>query len=610
MTVRWVVAVASLAVAACQIATDFKLDPVPETSEELCVDERDGDFDGLTDCQDWNCLGVAACCDIPEVLIEDSFSGGPDSCDDAACSDASCLETACGADAERWHAWACPFATVCGGALWIGKTECYAGGVLSRSTAALGPGLTVTVDLIGQPERLGFLEAALTLQDEDAFPGSLDQCGAIQEVDGFAAARAVWSEDGVELVALFRGAEIGRTPAVAPGSIDDPRRLVIAVDRDRRITYALDGAVFATADVPVPTTDTEVRVALTGLTEDAAVSRVRVEAGIRCHAPDTWTPLGGDLEAAVVLTGDYETPQVFEQDEVYHPTLRDTGSGLELFYTACDWTTDVSCDAFQVGFGRAVRQGNEIGPFERDDDNPWVVPADLTDAGVLLNSADPELSICVTPDGERAGFGPLTDGASLVRLDEEMSPTGQAIGPAATGAWDAGEICCPTVLDGPDGVRRIWYAAHARDEDTYAIGLVTADDGSAFERVGPAPVLERGAPAAFDGGGVTNPTVIYDESRGFYRMWYEGHDFFGEVAIGYAVSTDGVRWSRYPGNPVLTAEDLGLVTVGGPAVRRASDGRLVMLVHGTTLTEARRRIFAIVNEGELLTIDEGDDEGQ
>ena len=117
MTVRWVVAVASLAVAACQIATDIKLDPVPETSEELCVDERDGDVVGLTDCQDWNCLGVAACCDLPEVLLEDSFSGGPDSCDVAACSDASCLETACGADAERWHAWACPFATVCGGML-------------------------------------------------------------------------------------------------------------------------------------------------------------------------------------------------------------------------------------------------------------------------------------------------------------------------------------------------------------------------------------------------------------------------------------------------------------------------------------------------------------
>jgi hypothetical protein len=40
---RWALAIPSLAVAACQLATDFKLDPVPETSAELCVDERDGE---------------------------------------------------------------------------------------------------------------------------------------------------------------------------------------------------------------------------------------------------------------------------------------------------------------------------------------------------------------------------------------------------------------------------------------------------------------------------------------------------------------------------------------------------------------------------------------
>lgn len=605
MTDRWALAVASLTVAACQVATDFKLDPVAETTEALCIDERDGDFDGLADCQDWSCLGLATCCDIPEVLIEDDFGDGPDSCDDEACTDATCVETACGPDPERWHAWACPFAKVCGGVLQLDKTECYAGGVLSRSTASLGPGLTVTTDVVGQLERLGFFEVALTLQDEEAFPGSLDECGAIQEVTGFAAARLVWAEGGAQVVALFRGAEIGRSAVVPTGEADDPRRLVIAVDRERRITYAIDGDTFATADVPVPTTDTDARIALTGLTQAIGVTRLRVQAGIRCHAPDSWALLGGDLESAVVLTGDSGPGQAFDEDEVYHPTVRDSGDGLEIFYTGCTWSEVARCDRFQVAIGRAVLPPGPVGPFERDGAGAWVVPGDLTEAGVLINAANPDLSVCVVPEGERAGYGPLSDGTSFVGLDESMDPIGIALGAASAGSWDAGTVWAPAAADGPDGVRRMWYGGRTDDEDAlWHIGVATSDDGGVtFERGATQPVLEPGDTAAFDGGGVSNPTVIYDPSRDYYRMWYEGQDFFGKVSIGYAVSADGVTWSRYPGNPVLTAEALGLTTIGGPAVRRTDDGRLLMLVHGTTVAEPRRRIFALVNDGQLLDLD-------
>ena len=34
-------------------------------------------------------------------------------------------------------------------------------------------------------------------------------------------------------------------------------------------------------------------------------------------------------------------------------------------------------------------------------------------------------------------------------------------------------------------------------------------------------------------------------------MWYAGYDGTGQGRIGYATSSDGTTWNKYPGNPVL-----------------------------------------------------------
>lgn len=583
---------------ACQATTDFELTPIAETTDELCGDARDDDFDGLTDCQDWDCLGRLPCCDIPEILLEDDFEAGPASCDAPACAEALCTETTCGPDETRWHTWPCPFAKTCGGALRVDKGSCYPAGVLSKTTAALGPGLLVTVDVSGQPERLGFLEAALTLQTEVDFPGALDACGRLQDVNGFAAARVVWADGGIQVVAMFREDEAGRSPVVATG----PHRLVLAVDRERRITYALDGAVFATADVPVPTSDTQVRLALTGLTQTAAFEAVRVEAGIRCHAPASFTPRGGTIESAAVLAGDLSGPGAWDADEVYHPAVHDTGAGLEVFYTGCRWPQDAPmCDAFGVAVGHATFTGG--GTLARDGErNPWIDAEDITTAGVLLNAINPEMAVGLLDAPTRAGY--ISNGGyaeAMVGLDEDMASRGLVLDSDDRAAWDGLVVSGPSAVDGPDGVRRMYFGGLARGLDAiWRIGLATSTDGALFTRVQATPVFGEGPPEAFDGGGVSSPSVIYDPTRRLYRMWYEGRDFFGAIAIGYAVSIDGVTWSRYPGNPVVTAAALGLQTIGGPSVYRAPDGRLLLLVHGTTVGQPRRRIFALENAGEVV----------
>lgn len=54
-----------------------------------------------------------------------------------------------------------------------------------------------------------------------------------------------------------------------------------------------------------------------------------------------------------------------------------------------------------------------------------------------------------------------------------------------------------------------------------------------------------------DSQGINEPSVIYD--GGVFKMWYRlGWD---QGSIGYATSSDGLTWTKYSGNPVLTSNN-------------------------------------------------------
>jgi beta-1,2-mannobiose phosphorylase / 1,2-beta-oligomannan phosphorylase len=59
--------------------------------------------------------------------------------------------------------------------------------------------------------------------------------------------------------------------------------------------------------------------------------------------------------------------------------------------------------------------------------------------------------------------------------------------------------------------------------------------------------------------------ILYEE--GFYNMWYSGYSG-GDNSVkhlGYATSTDGINWTRYPGNPVFDkkwTEDMFVIKSG------------------------------------------------
>lgn len=93
------------------------------------------------------------------------------------------------------------------------------------------------------------------------------------------------------------------------------------------------------------------------------------------------------------------------------------------------------------------------------------------------------------------------------------------------------------------------------------IGYAWSMDGIVWNEYAGNPVLDIGTDSTdFDYDGVETPTVIFDEGAPIserYKMWYAGRNsrcsFENDHKLGYAISPDGVHWTKYEGNPVFQA---------------------------------------------------------
>ena len=136
----------------------------------------------------------------------------------------------------------------------------------------------------------------------------------------------------------------------------------------------------------------------------------------------------------------------------------------------------------------------------------------------------------------------------------------------AAGQWDDSDVCCATAVDRDGSILLLWYAGNSKKDQTWRIGLATSSDGLMFQKHAGNPVLREGGREEFDGRGAADPEVVWDTQRKLFRMWYSAEAFLGIGSIGYAVSTDGVRWHKFPSNPVLSRADLGVESLSSPAV--------------------------------------------
>lgn len=127
-------------------------------------------------------------------------------------------------------------------------------------------------------------------------------------------------------------------------------------------------------------------------------------------------------------------------------------------------------------------------------------------------------------------------------------PANPVLQPAGGTAWDSNGRLQATVLK--DGLTyKMWFSG--TDGNLWQTGYATSPDGVAWTVYAGNPVLRVGPSGSWDAMEANQPVVIKD--GGLFKMWYVGCDAaYTACSIGYATSTNGITWIKYAGNPVLT----------------------------------------------------------
>ncbi len=115
------------------------------------------------------------------------------------------------------------------------------------------------------------------------------------------------------------------------------------------------------------------------------------------------------------------------------------------------------------------------------------------------------------------------------------------------------------------GVFRMWY--EGVHGGATGVGYANSTDGLTWKKY-PTPVLLPGSAGAWDSSAVALGSVVWNGTS--FLMWYSGTSpvTFPNGAFGLATSTDGITWVKYRGNPVLAPSQIDLKYMAVPYVIR------------------------------------------
>ncbi len=279
-------------------------------------------------------------------------------------------------------------------------------------------------------------------------------------------------------------------------------------------------------------------------------------------APGALLPLGWTVSGPRVLALPAGTPGSPDGAGAVQPAVFRAANGTYLM-----------CYTGSGGFGLVI-----LGAFSRDG----ITWTKLAGSITLANGAASPFVMPVAGgyrmwfESVEGGVGPLgyTDRIYGATSNDGLNwtITGVVLDVGTGAAWDAGTVADPWVVQGPDGLYRMYYTMYAAN-GSIAIGVATSSDLVTFTKWSGNPVLLPGPAGSWDDAAVANPAVVSGSS---WTLFYGGRTASGPNFIGLATSSDGYHWTRHPA-PFLSADLPGTwdsFDVGGPAYLAGSVSRL------------------------------------
>ena len=153
-----------------------------------------------------------------------------------------------------------------------------------------------------------------------------------------------------------------------------------------------------------------------------------------------------------------------------------------------------------------------------------------------------------------------------------------------------------------DGLWHMWYTGQAWNNKKKTmmsrIGYATSTDGVRFTRVRKTPVMVP--ETDFEKFSVMNPYVRWDEARKAWRMWYAAGETYEPNVLCYAESKDGLTWTKSDRNPIFEHGSplaWDRARVGACEVHPLADGRWAMFYIGYSDIDTARIGCAISKDG-------------
>jgi predicted GH43/DUF377 family glycosyl hydrolase len=129
--------------------------------------------------------------------------------------------------------------------------------------------------------------------------------------------------------------------------------------------------------------------------------------------------------------------------------------------------------------------------------------------------------------------------------------------PGAAGSWDV-TMDTPEIVRDATGYKLYYFGdtlaggSGLKPSPRASIGVATSSDGIHWTKYPGNPLLTHGSTTEWDRSWIESPAVLYDSAAGTYLMWYSGVDTSSwRIGVGLATSPDGFTWTKYAGNPVL-----------------------------------------------------------